>query len=97
MFYFFQEKYDKVIKDFTSYIRLVPDKPHAYRILSMAYLKIGKYNKAISSFSNSREITPEEADAVCYRAEAFRNLTLVQPSTGDSMLRFQIIYSLRKI
>ena len=72
MFYYFQEKYDKVIEDFTRYIRLVPDKADAYRILGMAYLKIGNLDKAIVNFDSAITMTPESSDAFCYRAEALR-------------------------
>ena len=72
MFYYFQEKYDKVIEDYTRYIRLVPDKADAYRILGMAYLKIGNLDKAIVNFDSAINMAPEISDAFCYRAEALR-------------------------
>ena len=70
--YYFQEKYDKVIEDFTHYIRLVPNKADAYRMLGMAYLKIGNYEKAIANFDKAINLAPEMSAAFGYRAEALR-------------------------
>jgi len=70
--YYFQEKYDKVIEDFTDYILLVPDKADAYRMLGMAYLKIGTYEKAIVNFNKAISLAPDMSAAYSYRAEAFR-------------------------
>lgn len=70
--YYFQEKYDKVIEDFTHYIRLVPNKADAYRMLGMAYLKIGNYEKAIVNFDRAINLAPEMSAAFGYRAEALR-------------------------
>lgn len=72
LFYYFQEKYDKVIEDYTRYIRLVPDKADAYRLLGMAYLKIGNYGKAIVNFDSAINMAPEMSAAFSYRAEALR-------------------------
>jgi len=84
MFYFFQEKYDKVIEDFTRYTRLVPDKADAYRILGMAYLKTDKNREAIVNFDKSIKIAPEAAEAFCYRAEAFRRTGKLNEALQDS-------------
>ena len=70
--YYFQEKYDKVIEDFTDYILLVPDKADAYRMLGMAYLKIGTYETAIVNFNKAISLAPDMSAAYSYRAEAFR-------------------------
>ena len=43
MLYFFQEKFDNVIQDFQSYIRLAPPKAEAYRMLGIGYLNSGFY------------------------------------------------------
>jgi len=72
LFYYFQEKYDKVIEDYTRYIRLVPDKADAYRILGMAYLKTGNHDKAIVNFDSAINMAPEMSAAFSYRAEALR-------------------------
>lgn len=72
LFYFFQEKYDKVIEDLTRFIRLAPDKADAYRMLAIAYLKVENYDKAIVSFDTAIQLEPEMAAAFSYRAEALR-------------------------
>jgi len=72
MFYFFQEKYDKVIEDLTRFIRLAPNKADAYRMLAIAYLKVENYDKAIVNFDTAIQVDPEMSAAFCYRAEAWR-------------------------
>ena len=72
MFYYFQEKYDRVIEDFSRYIELTSDKADAYRMLGMAYLKTGNYDQAVHNFDSAIEITPDMTAAYCYRAEAYR-------------------------
>ncbi len=72
LFYYFQEKYDKVIEDYTRYIRLVPDKADAYRLLGMAYLKVGNNDKAVVNFDSAINMAPEMSAAFSYRAEALR-------------------------
>ena len=72
MFYFFQEKYDKVIEDLTRFIKLAPNKADAYRMLAMAYLKVENYDKAIVNFDTATQLKPEMSAAFCYRAEAWR-------------------------
>lgn len=72
LFYYFQEKYDKVIEDYTRYIRLAPEKADAYRILGMAYLKTDNYDKAIVNFDSAINMAPEMSAAFSYRAEALR-------------------------
>ena len=53
MLYFFQEKFDKVIRDFQANIRLAPQRAEAHRMLGMGYLKSGYYEQAIDKFSPS--------------------------------------------
>ena len=84
MYYYFQEKYDRVIEDFTRYIRLDPDKADAYRMLGMAYLKIGNYEKAITNFDRAINLAPEMSAAFGYRAEAFRLNDQMSEAIEDS-------------
>ena len=72
MLYYFQGKYDKVIQDYHEYLDLAPEKPEAYRMLGMGYLKSGIYGPAIASFTRVIEMEPEHATAYAYRAEAYR-------------------------
>ncbi|MCW3993191.1 MAG: tetratricopeptide repeat protein [Candidatus Bathyarchaeota archaeon] len=72
MLYYFQEKYDKVIQDFHSYIELASAKGEAYRMLGMGYLKSGMYRPAINNFTRAIKIKPKHAHAYANRAEAYR-------------------------
>jgi len=72
LFYYFQEKYEKVIEDISSYIKLVSNKSDAYRMLGMAYLKTGNYDQAIHNFDTAIDMTPEMTAAYSYCAEAYR-------------------------
>ena len=71
MLYFFQGKFDNVIKDFQAYIRLAPPKAEAYRMLGMGYLKNGFFERAIDRFSRAIEINPNLASAYSNRAKAY--------------------------
>ncbi len=82
--YYFQEKYDKVIEDYTRFTRLVPDKADAYQMLGMAYLKIGNYEKAIVSFDRALSLAPEMSEAFSYRADAFRLNGQISEAIEDS-------------
>ena len=84
LYYYFQEKYDKVIEDFTNYIRLVPDKADAYRMLGMAYLKIGTYEEAIANFGKAINLEPDMSEALSYRAETFRLSGQLSEALEDS-------------
>ena len=82
--YFFQEKYDSVIQDFQTYIRLAPKKAEAYRMLGMGYLKIRDYRSAINNFTHAIEIEPDLSNSYAYRAEAYRLIGDYQKATFDS-------------
>jgi tetratricopeptide (TPR) repeat protein len=82
--YYFQEKYHEVIEDFTNYIRLVPNKADAYRILGMAYLKIHNYEKAIVNFDKALDLDPKLKGVFAYRAEAFRMIGQLNEAIDDS-------------
>jgi len=82
--YYFQEKYNEVIEDFTNYIRLVPNKADAYRILGMAYLKIHNYEKAIVNFDKALDLDPKIKGVFAYRAEALRMMGQLKEAIDDS-------------
>ncbi|MBL7179951.1 MAG: tetratricopeptide repeat protein [Desulfobacterales bacterium] len=71
MLYFFQEKFDNVIQDFQSYIRLALPNAEAYRMLGMGYLKKGSYPAAIYNFTRAIETDPNMAGAYYGRAAAY--------------------------
>jgi tetratricopeptide (TPR) repeat protein len=72
LLYFFQKKFDNVIQDFQTYIKLAPPKAEAYRMLGMGYLKSGDYTSAIYNFTRAIEIDSKQASAYSKRAEAHR-------------------------
>jgi tetratricopeptide (TPR) repeat protein len=84
LLYFFQGKYDNVIQDFQTYIRLAPKKAEAYRMLGMGYLKIRDYRSAINNFTHAIEIEPNLSNSYAYRAEAYRLIGDYQKATFDS-------------
>jgi tetratricopeptide (TPR) repeat protein len=67
--YYFQGKYDKVIEDFTHFIRLAPDKADAHRMLGMA---------------RALDLEPEMKGVLGYRAEAFRMIGQLDEAIDDS-------------
>ncbi|MFC1489244.1 tetratricopeptide repeat protein [Thermodesulfobacteriota bacterium] len=72
LFYYFQGKYDKVIEDFSNYVKLTSDKADAYRILSISHLKTGNYDQAVHNFDNAIELKLNMTAAFCCRAEVYR-------------------------
>ena len=72
MLYYYQEKYDKVIKDFENYTRLVPDDVEGFQMLAMGYLYYGTYDAAIATFTQALKVDPHLVSALSYRAEAYR-------------------------
>jgi len=68
--YFFQGKFDDVIRDFQTYIHLAPPKAEAYRMLGMGYLKNGDTASAIYNFTRAIEMDSKQATAFSNRAEA---------------------------
>jgi len=82
--YYFQGKYNEVIEDFTNYIRLVPNKADAFRMLGMAYLKINNNEKAIINFDRALDLEPEIKGVLGYRAEASRMMGQLDEAINDS-------------
>ncbi|MFC1828314.1 tetratricopeptide repeat protein [Thermodesulfobacteriota bacterium] len=84
MFYYFQEKYDRVVEDYSNYLRLVSDSSDGHRMLGMAYLKTGDYNEAIINFDSAIALEPEMVAAYAYRAEAHRLSGKLQNAVDDA-------------
>jgi tetratricopeptide (TPR) repeat protein len=84
--YFFQEKFDKVIQDFQDYIRLSPPKAESFRMLGMACLKGGFYERAIDEFTRAVETDPGLFSAYAYRAEAYRLSDRYEESIRDATI-----------
>ena len=72
LLYYFQEKYDRVIQDYHTYLDLAPEKAEAYRMLGLGYLKNGDYQPAIAHFTRAIELEPKHPGGYAYRAEANR-------------------------
>ncbi len=83
-FYYFQEKYDKVIQDFENYVKLVPYEVEPYRMLGLGYLKKGLKKAAIYNFSHAIELDPNSASAYANRAEAYRLSKKYKKAISDS-------------
>ena len=72
MLYFFQEKYELMIKDFKRFMELEAPNAKDLQMLGIGYLKIGCYAEAITCFTNAIELNPNFAGAYSNRAEAYR-------------------------
>ena len=88
--YYIQEKYDKVILDFQTYLKVAPAKTEAYRMLGLGYLKSGIYGTAIQNFSRAIEMEPECAGLYANRAEAYRLLGYHDAAIRDSTRAIQL-------
>lgn len=88
--YYIQEKYDKVIQDFQTYLKVAPAKTEAYRMLGLGYLKSGIYGTAIQNFSRAIEMEPERAALYANRAEAYRLLGYHDAALRDSTRAIQL-------
>ena len=84
MLYYFQEKYDKMIQDFQSYIELEPTKAEAYRMLGLGYLKTGLLKASIFYLTRAIEMDTNIACAYADRAEAYRLSGKYEEAIGDS-------------
>ena len=83
MLYYFQEKYDKMIKDFKTYIEHVPATAEAYRMLGVGYLKTECFTEAVSSFTRAIEMDAFLVSAYAHRAEAYRLDGKYEEAIGD--------------
>jgi tetratricopeptide (TPR) repeat protein len=90
MLYYFQEKYELMIRDFQHFIEFVPAKASALRMLGIGYFKTGLYEEAISCFTNAIELEPEFAGAYSSRAEAYRLVGKYDQAIHDSTTAIRI-------
>jgi len=86
MLYFYQEKFDRVIRDFEEITRLDPTKAEAHRMLGMGYLKSGYYERAVDRFTRALEIEPDLISAVANRAEAYRLIGKYEETIRDATI-----------
>jgi tetratricopeptide (TPR) repeat protein len=82
--YYIQEKYDKVIQDFHTYLKVAPAKTETYRMLGLGYLRSGIYGAAIQNFSRAIDMEPTRAAPYAHRAEAYRLLGYYDAAIRDS-------------
>ena len=71
MLYFFQKKYDQMIRDFQNFIDLAPGQAKAFLMLGVGYLKTGNCPAAIYNLTRALELEPGLAGAYSNRAEAY--------------------------
>jgi tetratricopeptide (TPR) repeat protein len=88
--YYFQENYDKMIRDFYKFTDLRPSDPEGYRMLGLAHLKTGNLDVAIVKFSRAVELEPKLASAYSYRAEAYRLKGFLEKAVHDSSRAIEI-------
>jgi len=71
MLFFFQKKYDQMIRDFQNFIDLAPGQAKAFLMLGVGYLKTGNCPAAIYNLTRALELEPGLAGAYSNRAEAY--------------------------
>ena len=72
MLYYWQENYENVIQDFSTYLEIAPAKAEAYRMLGIGYLKKGIYESAVHYFTLAINMEPKQVEAYANRAETYR-------------------------
>jgi tetratricopeptide (TPR) repeat protein len=72
MIYYFQEHYNKMIRDFLEVTKLSPDNANGYTMLGVAYFNKKKYDSAVFYLTKAIKLKPELAKPYGYRAEAYR-------------------------
>jgi DNA-binding SARP family transcriptional activator/tetratricopeptide (TPR) repeat protein len=90
LLYYFQEKYDGVIRDFQKYIELAPAKAEDFRMLGLGFLRSRIYNQAIDNFNRAIKLKPNCADAYADRAEAYRLIGRYNDAISDSTKAIEI-------
>jgi len=90
MLYFFQEKYELMIKDFQRFIEFFPTKAEGFRMLGTGYLKTGLYKEAVSSFTRAIELEPKFSGAYSKRAEAYRHIGNLDQAIRDATIAIRI-------
>jgi tetratricopeptide (TPR) repeat protein len=91
IFYYFQEKYDKVIQDFENYVKIVPQEAEPFRMLGMGYQKKGLNQAAIDSFTQAIQIDPNLASAYTDRAETYRLSGMYNEAIQDSTKAIKLL------
>ena len=88
--YYFQEKYELMIKDFKRFMELDTPKANDFRLIGIGYLKTGRYAEAISWFTRAIELEPEFAGAYSSRAESYRHIGRLDQAICDATTAIRI-------
>jgi len=97
MLYYFQEHYNKMIRDFLKVTKLSPDNANGYTMLGVAFLKKKDYDSAVSNLTRAIELKPNLAEVYGYRAEAYRIKGMLDLSVQDATRTIEIGGSKRTI
>jgi tetratricopeptide (TPR) repeat protein len=90
MLYYFQEHYNKMIRDFLEVIKLSPDNANGYAMLGVAYFQKNDYDLAVSNLTRAIELKPNLAEAYGYRAEAYRIKGMLDLAVKDATRAIEI-------
>jgi tetratricopeptide (TPR) repeat protein len=84
LIYYFQEKYSKMLSDFSRYNALSPADPEGYGMIGLAQLKLGNFTEAITELSRAIEMDPTLASAYLHRSEAYYHKGFFEQAVEDS-------------
>jgi tetratricopeptide (TPR) repeat protein len=90
MIYYFQEHYNKVIRDFLEVTELSPDNANGYTMLGVAYFKKKDYDSAVANLTQAIKLKPELAKSYGYRAEAYRLKGMLDLAVQDATRAIEI-------
>jgi tetratricopeptide (TPR) repeat protein len=90
MLYYFQEHYNKMIRDFLKVTKLSPDNANGYTMLGVAYFNKKDYDSAVSNLTRAIELKPKLAEAYGYRAEAYRLKGMLDLAVQDATRTIEI-------
>jgi tetratricopeptide (TPR) repeat protein len=81
---YFQGKYAKMMVDFQKFTDLEPSKPEGFRMLGLAYMKMGNLDTAIHKFSRAIELDPKLTSAYSQRGEAYLQKGMTAEAIRDA-------------
>ena len=90
MLYYFQEHYNKMIRDFLEVIKLSPDNANGYTMLGVAYFNKKDYDSAVANLTQAIKLKPELAKPYYYRAEAYRLKGMLELAVKDATRAIEI-------
>jgi tetratricopeptide (TPR) repeat protein len=90
MMYYFQEHYNKMIRDFLKVTKLSPDNANGYTMLGVAYFNKKDYDSAVVNLTQAIKLKPELAKPYGYRAEAYRLKGMLELAVQDATRAIEI-------